>query len=1247
MAAGSLPDIGFKISYGPADDRLHDFYIPALSRSVRYDRAAGYFSSSALAIAAAGVARLIENNGTMRLLVGASLDPDDVVAIQKGHELADKVSKALERNWEDPEDALQQQRLEVLAWMVSEGKLQIKVVLPTDADGHPFSAEESDDYYHPKAGIFTDAEGNQVAFNGSINESARGWKYNYEQFAVYRSWDTSKPYLSQEVIRFQRLWEGTEQDWVAMPIPEAAQKKLLRYKPDKAPIQDPLERDVSPTEELDKELQRERIIARFIRDAPYFPNGHLLGLVTSTVTPWPHQRRVADTLVERFPESFLLCDEVGLGKTIEAGLALRQLIISSKVQRILLLAPKSIARQWQEELYEKVLLNIPVYDGSTFTDYFKRMMSPDAENHWNAFPLMISSSQLAKRRDRQPELLASEHWDLIIVDEAHHARRKEFLSERYRPNRLLELLSRLKDRTKALWLLTATPMQIDPVEVWDLLKLLGLGGCWGAAEDNFLEFFGQLRQDFDEVDWDFVFTMVKDFLDTDGGLDPLFEEQAEESLGVVEWHQIRDLPHSTKRQPIIRQLSSVGRAVVKEFAKRHTPLRRMVFRNTRELMHEYQRRGLLKERVPRRDPKPEWVSMTDSERELYERIEEYISDFYQKYEAERKGLGFIMTVYRRRLTSSFYALERSLKRRLAYLQGEVGDVALAGLDDDDLEQEDLSLDITEEIPEELQELFIGEVLYIQDFLRDLRNLGSDSKLEQLMEDLRQLFQSRDTVIIFTQYADTMDYLRDALRLVYGGQVACYSGRGGEVWDGAGWVRTTKEYIKTKFREGEEIKILLCTEAASEGLNLQTCGVLVNYDMPWNPMRVEQRIGRIDRIGQQYEVVWVRNYFYEGTVEAHIYRRLSDRIDWFETVVGELQPILARVARSIQTVVMTPSAERERRLDEEIEALRRAVAARGAEFLQLNEHLEGETFERAEEPVPVSLRELEEFFLHSRSVGEKFQPHPVVHGAYLLAISKEQEVGVTFDPDLFDRYPDSLRLLSFKEELFEQLLEKFGFPAKSDIDSGLVRYHVKSPVMFCTYYGVDEKSFQRLDSLEGFKQYLDSVQELRLPTENVLESARQDFESLITNEADRLEKIEDAQERGRVLALREEVRRLLLKAALIEIALAQHQTMFDEQVFLDFNEEAILQLKRHKYPFTGLIRKLTEVGALQGLRPSPTDSFYLRIKDQRPELLRRRFEGIRETAEKLLSAIASTTTMAEESLSDTDDLFIAQADFFVF
>ncbi len=553
MHLARLRDHDFQISYGPSDDRLHDFYIPALACSLRYDRTAGFFSSSALAVAAAGVARLIANGGTMRLLVGADLSEADVQAIEQGRALDDVVAERLVAALSEPEEEVMHRRLEVLAWMVATGRLEIRVVLPKGPNGQPLPASQAQDYYHPKEGLFTDRYGDQVAFSGSVNESATGWQRNYEQFMVFRSWDTSRPWLAQVALRFERLWNDQEPDWIALDVPEAARQQLLKYRPAVAPTWDPLEREfeeekaIAETEArliTEVESQRERVLFQFLRDAPYLLNARWLGATTSAMTPWPHQARTADEIVDRFPERFLLCDEVGLGKTIEAGLALRQLFVSGRIQRCLILAPRSICHQWQEELYEKFALNVPVFDGHAFYDAFGQERVPDIPNPWDAVNFFIASSQLAKRRERQSELLAARPWDLILVDEAHHARRKDFLADRYRPNRLLELLMGrdgqpgLKDRTQGMLLMTATPMQIHPVEVWDLLRVLGLGGRWGADSHNFLRFFQELRRPFDDADWDFVFEMVRDFLQTAGELDPVFARQAEARLGLVDWQQL-------------------------------------------------------------------------------------------------------------------------------------------------------------------------------------------------------------------------------------------------------------------------------------------------------------------------------------------------------------------------------------------------------------------------------------------------------------------------------------------------------------------------------------------------------------------------------------------------------------------------------------------------------------------------------------------------------------------------------------
>ncbi len=163
----SLRDLNLNISYGPSNDRLREFFIPAMAASVRYDRAAGYFSSTMLAVAAAGVTRLILNGGKMRLLCGADLSDQDVEAIREGHTaLAEQVERSLITRFVLPESDYVQNRLKALAWLVGTGQLEIKVVLPTDKHGRPLPASRSQSYYHPKEGLFQDAEGNRLGFSG-------------------------------------------------------------------------------------------------------------------------------------------------------------------------------------------------------------------------------------------------------------------------------------------------------------------------------------------------------------------------------------------------------------------------------------------------------------------------------------------------------------------------------------------------------------------------------------------------------------------------------------------------------------------------------------------------------------------------------------------------------------------------------------------------------------------------------------------------------------------------------------------------------------------------------------------------------------------------------------------------------------------------------------------------------------------------------------------------------------------------
>jgi hypothetical protein len=916
----------------------------------------------------------------------------------------------------------------------------------------------------------------------------------------------------------------------------------------------------------------------------------------------------------------LLADEVGLGKTIEAGLIIRQLILSGRVTRCLILTPAAVLKQWQEELYEKFNLIIPRYHRRQLLDLDDQPIGPATDNPWDDYDILLASSHLARRRQQTEQLAMAQPWDLLVVDEAHHARRKDFLQPTYRPNRLLTLLNSLKDhnRYRGLLLLTATPMQVHPVEVWDLLTVLGISGRWGASESHFLNFFTELRRAVPDADWNYVYGLVDDYLQTmslDGEIDPEFLRLMTDQLGRPHAEAISNLPGQTGHQDErIRHLPKSTHLYVQEMARRHTPLQRYLFRNTRTLLREYVAKGLLDANVPYRQPVIRRVALLPEEAELYERITEYISEFYTRLEAEKRGMGFIMTVYRRRLTSSFYAIRRSLERRRDWLSGQLSDDAVFTEDDvvdlDELEElEQAGFDLYGNDGDSagasgLKGDLTAELAYIDEFISDLRDLSQgDSKTTQLKDELSRIFRERETVIVFTQYADTMDYLRDQLQPVYRGKVACYSGRGGEVWNGIKWVVTTKEDVKEKFKVGE-IQILLCTESASEGLNLQTCGVLINYDMPWNPMRVEQRIGRIDRIGQTYDKVWVYNYFYQDTIEDKIYRALEDRINWFESVVGSLQPILAEVSEMTKRLAMLPAAQQAAALDREIRALREMIDEAKLSALNLEEYTD------LEDPAgalvsPITLADIEKVLTTSAAMDGWFEPHPDITGAYTLSQNGRQ-MPVTFRADVFDRHPNTLTFLSYGSPLQDELLSKI--PEPETLPPSVARFAAEGDSSPRAWYNLTTQPPQPVEDMRQLRRLLAAgVDSAGSDSLNV---ARRHFEAETAAYQRAHEQRMDRLSQERAGVLKARARELVLQAALVEIALGQRPSLFGEESYpASFSETAVAGLQRHKSPWSWMLF----YSGKPLPRLSESDPFFDQIHNASAEKLKAHFEDLTDQA----------------------------------
>ena len=598
-----LSDRTWKLKYTPDDgDLVRLFYVPALEIAVRYDRSTGYFSASALTLAARGIEGLVRNNGRMRLVVGCTLAQAEIDAIEKGQKLRDAVEQKIGSCPLDPSNKEGNQALELLSWMIAKGFLEVRVAVPCDLDRRPIP---SDGIFHEKAGIVEDKAGYRLAWNGSLNETSAGWQHNWESINIFTSWGNEPRRVDEEETNFSRIWADKAQRVITLDVPAALKADLMRFLPadDRPARMRELPPEPAPTTQVPSEPepqqlptpQLRRLLWGFIKHAPALPNGgERIGEATAAVTPWPHQIRAFQRMYDNWPPKLLIADEVGLGKTIEAGLLLRQAWLAGKAKRILILAPKAVLRQWQIELREKFNLNWPIYDGKRLVWY----PSPAMRGHdwqlvesdkWHTQPFVIASSQLMRRESRADQLLKAEPWDIVVLDEAHHARRRSGgVGPDVRPNKLLRLMRSLKDRTQGLMLLTATPMQVDPVEVWDLLSLLGLPSEW--TENAFGRFFNLVEQP--NPSPEAVDDLARLFQSTEREYGSISTEEAVRfcSGSGLRANRILRALRDVANVPR-RQLENADRKAAIALVRANTPVRRLVSRHTRELLRKYYKAG--------------------------------------------------------------------------------------------------------------------------------------------------------------------------------------------------------------------------------------------------------------------------------------------------------------------------------------------------------------------------------------------------------------------------------------------------------------------------------------------------------------------------------------------------------------------------------------------------------------------------------------------------------------------------------
>ena len=548
----------------------------------------------------------------------------------------------------------------------------------------------------------------------------------------------------------------------------------------------------------------------------------MMAVHTSNVEPLPHQiTAVYESMLPRQPLRYVLADDPGAGKTIMAGLFIRELLMRADAKRVLIVAPGSLVEQWQDEMFEKF--------GLSFTLFSREQVEQSRSgNPFDDFDLLIARvDQLARSEDLQEKLMLTQ-WDLVVVDEAHKLSASYFGNKVNKTKRFL-LGETLGAITRHFLLMTATPHN-------------------GKEED---------------------FQLFMSLLDADRF-----------------YGKFRDGAHKVDVADLMRRM-------VKEDMLRFDGTR--LFPERRAYTVNYK--------------------LSDPEAALYAAVTDYVKTEFaradQLADGGRKGtVGFALTALQRRLASSPEAIYQSLKRRRNKLKRSVEDEKLRqrgqalaetlngsnGLPEDiwdsadDLPSEDYEAleerlvdqaTASQTIPELEAEIIILEGLEEQ--ARQVVHSGQDRKWDELSRLLQDTPEMHDDagrqrkLIIFTEHRDTLNYLAVKIRGLIGSEEAVVMIHGGVK-------REERRKVQELFRNDPTARVLIATDAAGEGVNLQNANLMVNYDLPWNPNRLEQRFGRIHRIGQT-EVCHLWNMVASETREGDVFQRLFEKLEVERAALG--------------------------------------------------------------------------------------------------------------------------------------------------------------------------------------------------------------------------------------------------------------------------------------------------------------------------------------------------------------------------
>ena len=863
---------------------LKDFLLPVLLSSVSYDRVTSFFTVDSLLAISQGIESIYRCRGHMRLIIGLHSCPREIAEIQLNKKVLEKkVSKIredLEAGIRTISDTFVQERLATILWMIEDGLLSVKV------------ASVQDGIFHPKTLIFTDAKGDRLVAVGSSNETPNGLGGNYEQLLVLKSWESPSGVSTHEFF-FNQLWNDELNDVSVFEITDQVASMVLNTLPK-------------------NQLTRRGCVGNAFSIARKMPSNFFVsGLIPSL---YPHQERAVLDALSRWPVRVLFCDEVGLGKTFESAATMTFLMRFCGVKNVVLLTPKSVLRQWQNELHDHFGIDAWRFD-STRKSYIG--VNGDVQSITSEGPLSTStpdvkiiSAQYARGTAGasifdSPDCVLP---DLLILDEAHSARISLDISGGRKATQINRMMMAFSQKIPHIILATATPMQKDAEEYHSLLKILGLPKSW-QKPSHYLASLNLISGNSSVEERQVAFDagrMLKAVL--------TYFKPDLSGFSLSQKRRLLALSNCSSPEEIVDSIQAGWKELHEVFVRLH-PAHLLTVRNTRDVLSQF---GY---RFPIRKLFAEEVNQTMEIKRFYSRVEDFLTSSCFSVEKtlnpeKKTNIGFLKVNYRQRISSSLRSCALSLRRRVEKLKEiknatGIGEKLLLqinrpnsdSLDDDDMLSRGIEIgeEIILESPDKLEKAVMAEISALAPLVETAEQLAkvSDPKIDRALELVIDKLREHNQVLIFSRYTDTIDSFLHAVKkssLPRQHDFAIYTGKEASIYVNGSRVGSSKEEIQEQLK-AKRIDFVLCSDAASEGLNLQMARVLVNIDVPWTPSRLEQRIGRVARLGQKADSVEIYNIWYPNSIEARMYRRIESRLGEARLAVGDFPDVLADSIRN--------------------------------------------------------------------------------------------------------------------------------------------------------------------------------------------------------------------------------------------------------------------------------------------------------------------------------------------------------------